>query len=335
MNLSAVGLRAGRFDDPQRSNWEGTGLRPIYWSCWYPIGTAWRRVPNFGDGSFLRAPVHVNEPFCRRSGRSPVVLLSHGTEGTAASLDWLAHALAAAGHVVIGVDHHGNTAIEPYRAEGFLCWWERPRDLSLALDRLSGQEPQFARNLDTERVAVAGFSLGGYAALSLLGAITDMSLYRAWAGQSRFARGPREFPDVVGRLEGMLARNSVFRRSWERQSVSCRDSRIKAAFALAPAPTVRGFTLQSLSKITVPVLIAVGGSDDEAPARECADWLYEHLPNSRLYDLGADVGHYTLLAQCTAAGKSSEPHLCVDKPGVDRAKVHEDICRVVIEALGK
>lgn len=52
----------------------------------------------------------------------PVVLLSHGTGGTAASLGWLAHGLAAAGYVVLGVDHHGNTASEPYRAEGFLSW---------------------------------------------------------------------------------------------------------------------------------------------------------------------------------------------------------------------
>lgn len=62
---------------------------------------------------------------------------------------------------MIGVDHHGNTALEPYRAESFLCWWERPRDLTLALDHL-GETGPFARRLDLDHVGAAGFSLGGH-----------------------------------------------------------------------------------------------------------------------------------------------------------------------------
>jgi hypothetical protein len=47
-------------------------------------------------------------------------ILSYGTGGSAEGMGWLGQRLACLGYICIGVNHHGNTAIEPYRAEG-LC----------------------------------------------------------------------------------------------------------------------------------------------------------------------------------------------------------------------
>lgn len=262
----------------------------------------------------------------------PVVLLSHGTGGTAASLGWLAHGLAAAGYVVLGVDHHGNTASEPYRAEGFLCWWERPRDLTVTLDTLAGTGP-FVGRLDLRRVACIGFSLGGYTALSILGAITDMRRFQTWAGPSQLGAGPREFPDLVRWIEPLMRESTAFRASWERHATSTRDARVRAAVALAPAAMVRAFTLGSLAAISVPVSIMVGGADREAPARPCSAWLASCLPNSRLHLLGQDVGHYALLGRCTEEGRRLEPEICNDAAGVNRGMVHETVLRLTLSAL--
>jgi len=65
------------------------------------------------------------------------VLLSHGTGGTATGMSWLPTSLAQIGYICVGVDHHGNTATEPYRAEGFICWWERALDHSLIIDQVN------------------------------------------------------------------------------------------------------------------------------------------------------------------------------------------------------
>ena len=97
-----------------------------------------------------------------------------------------------------------------------------------------------------------------------------------------------------------------------------------------PAPPVRGFTVQSLGALQVPVQITVGGADTEAPVGPCAGWLREHLPNSSLDLLGSSVGHYVFLCESTEAGRALRPDICVDAPDVDRRSVHD---RVAAPAL--
>lgn len=208
-----VGFRQGLCPDPVRSSWSGDGPRPLRWSVWYPahpaVETVAAEMPPgaryylLGELALDAAPAAVVE-------RLPVVLLSHGTGGTAASLGWLARRLAAAAWAVLGVDHHGNAASEPHCAAGFICWWERSRDLSLALDMLATAGP-FAGRLDQDRVVAAGFSLGAHTALALAGAITDMRLFAAWIDGRPGACGPREFPDLADRLPELLATDAVCR----------------------------------------------------------------------------------------------------------------------------
>lgn len=330
-----VGFRQGAMSDPARRNWADDGPRPIRWSAWYPADPASTERPVLlppHHRLFHMGRVARDAGLADRRDAWPVVLISHGTGGSAGSLGWLAGALAAAGHVVIGVDHHGNTASGPYRAEGFLCWWERPRDLSVALDGLAAQGP-FAGRLDLGRVTAAGFSLGGYAVLSLLGAITSMPLFRAWAVTQPLSKGPREFPDLADRIDQLFEASPVFRASWERQSASMLDRRVKAVLSCAPAPTVRGFTPESLRAITRPVTIVVGGADREAPAEQCAQWLHAHVPGSTLHMLGPEVGHYVFLGEGTALGRAEEPALWVDPPGVDRRAVQAHVAALAVREL--
>lgn len=335
METFKVGFREGCVFDRSRQNWSNDGPRPIQWSAWYPavpeaveqVIAVPRKSPLFVMGRAAPdAEIHSD------GERLPVVLLSHGTGGTASSLGWIAEALARIGHVVIGVNHHGNTASEPYRAEGFLCWWERPRDLSVAFDLLAS-EGAFADRLDTDHVACVGFSLGGYTALSLLGAITETHRFGEWARSARLEGGPREFPDLADRVEPLLRDSAAFRSSWERQSVSYWDRRMAAAIVLAPAPPVRALAPDSLAGILVPVTLMVGEADLEAPMNECARWLNERLPTSELHSLGHDVGHYTLLCTGTEKGRELESDIFIDAPSVDRQAVHQRAVRIAVKAV--
>lgn len=321
--MTRVGFLSGAAEDSTRRNWSGTGARPLRWSVWYPVdGDAAHLEPVSTDELYIPGKAIAGLKISDRRKTYPTVLLSHGTGGTAVGLGWLAERLAEEGFMVIGVDHHGNTASEPYRAEGFLCWWERAADLGALLDHHTIAGP-FARRIDLDRVTVAGFSLGGYTALSLLGGITDVRLFIEWAAERHFATGPREFPDIVRYIPDLLENSPVFRAAWGRQSISFHDLRIKAAFLCAPAPTVRGMTTESLAQIDAPVAIAVTGSDQEAPDAFCAQWLQAILPNSRLEMLDRSAGHYVFLRECTDWGLCHHPDICVDPVGVSRPAIHD------------
>ncbi|KAF0120119.1 MAG: dienelactone hydrolase domain-containing protein [Xanthobacteraceae bacterium] len=331
-----VGFHDGLAVDPSRPNWSGDGPRPLRWSTWYPAveGAA---VSSFGVPPaaplFWMGSVAPGADLSPAAPHYPVVLLSHGTGGTAATLGWLACRLAAAGFVVIGVDHHGNTASEPYRPEAFLCWWDRPLDLTAILDLLAA-DPRFAGRLDLDRVAAVGFSLGGYTVLSLAGAITDVQLFTDWAAEGPVPGGPREFPDIADRVAPLLKSSATFRAAWERQSEPQGDARVASVVALAPAPPVRGFREASLRGLShVAVTIATGEADVEAPFEACSAWLQSLLPNCTLCSLGAAVGHYQLLGEGTALGLRVMPDIFGDPPGVDRRAVHAAASRIVLDAL--
>ena len=93
-------------------------------------------IANPGLNIFVLGNVARNADLAAAPRKFPLILMSHGTGGTALSLAWLGTALAAHGYIVAGVNHPGNNAVEPYTVEGFSTWWERARDLSEVIDAL-------------------------------------------------------------------------------------------------------------------------------------------------------------------------------------------------------
>ncbi|WP_371171520.1 alpha/beta hydrolase family protein [Aliiroseovarius sp. 2305UL8-7] len=333
--MGSVGYRTGLEMDCDRFDWDGATDRPLAWSAWYPVSTD-DTGGNRPHGQFFDlGDVEVDRELADSSA-FPVVLLSHGTGGSPESMGWLARRLAQNGYVVIGAHHHGNTGREPYRAEGFLCWWERALDLSALLSMLSEYGP-FSGRLDVERVHAVGFSLGGYTALALAGARTSMDRYLSWASRSGVssATGPREFPNVASHIKRLLESSSTFRKSWARQDASFKDERIRSITAIAPAPPVRAFDAESLQSISIPVTLISGEADTEAPSRDCADWLATINSRFDKVSIGQNVGHYTFLGFPTANVIEGEEFVFIDNPGVDREDVHEAVEKIVLDVMGE
>lgn len=321
--MHPVGYREGRTEDPTRPRWRGEGARPLAWAAWYPATAGAAAAERLADTLFTMGPVAEAAAVSRAELRWPVVLLSHGTGGTAQGMGWLGRRLAERGFVCIGVNHHGNTAVEPYLAEGFLCWWERSADLSAILDHLAA-DASLGPRLDLDRVAVCGFSLGGHTALASAGAIFSMARFEAWRTSGAMPLdGPREFPDLVGQVAALEAGSAAFRESLARHGDDYRDPRVRAVLALAPAPTVRGFEPESLARIEAPARILAGEADTEAPHDLCALWLAERNPRFRIELLGPEVGHYVFVGEPTEEGRRLEPAICLDAPGVDRRAIQE------------
>lgn len=324
-STAPVGVAFGSYADPQRPAWGSPGQRPVEVTFWYPAAPGTRqeewRVAFFRTGqSAFDAPLPASPR------RFPLVLLSHGTGGSAVSLGWLAHALAARGYVVAAVNHHGNTGAEPsYRPQGFVLWWERAADLSLVLDRVAGH-PLLGARIDPARIGAAGFSLGGYTALLLAGARTDRPRWQAFcAGRpdDPACRPPPEAPFTLDELTRTLEADPAARRSLERSGESRRDARVRAVYALAPA-LVAALDPASLAAIDVPLRLAVGERDDQAPPAHNAAAVAGAVRGAGLLRVPGGT-HYVFLSSCSPWGKLVARSLCSDPWGLDREQVHATV----------
>lgn len=329
--MAICGYRTGVLWDASRPNWQDTGKRPIAWSAWYPTkDTVGVEKP---DGQFFDLGEVVWHAALSANTKLPVVLLSHGTGGTAESLGWLARAIACQGYVVIGANHHGNTGVDQHHAAGFLCWWERATDLSLLLTSLGSSE-FFANRLDFDQISAVGFSLGGHTILALSGAQASMTEFETWQNTNNITtRGPKEFPYAADQIPVLARTSEAFRQSWSRQGDDFTDSRIASLVAIAPAPPVRSFLPQSVARIKLPVTILTGNADREAPSEHCADWLVKQNACFQHYDLGQHVGHYTFLEFPTDKTLIGRVDIFSDHKDVDRKAVHERSAKLVFQAL--
>jgi len=221
------------------------------------------------------------------------------------------------------VDHHGNTSTEQHAAAGFVLWWERASDLSAVIDHILA-DSTFGPGIDAHAIGVGGFALGGYTALELAGARTNVAAWRAFCRSG--ARDPHdgfcepqpEFPDLDAAFD-KVRDDPVVKASLARESTSFRDARIRAVYTIAPLG--RMLTDESLSAIRIPVRVVVGSDDHTAPAATNARYLAARIPGARLRVLPR-VGHYTFVAECTPSGVATLAELCEESPGNDRGVTH-------------
>jgi predicted dienelactone hydrolase len=262
--------------------------------------------------------------------RHPLILLSHGTGGSAAQLSWLAEALATAGFIVAGVDHHGNTATEAmYRPGGFVLPGERARDLS-ALVSLLLQDALLGVHIDSTRIGAAGFSLGGFSVLALSGAHLppdDWQTRCALEPETPWCTLPPEAPFTLQDIDSLARSDAAFQAARARGLQSALDPRIAAVFAMAPALVPAVDTL-SLRAISVPVHVLLGDDDAQVPHETTARMFTAHVQGSHVSRLQG-TSHYAFLAECTWRGRMLVRSLCASS-GVDRGETH---ARAASEAL--
>ena len=333
-----VGVVTRSFAPSQRRNWRGAESHTLETTVWYPaVETAveTRQVIGAPDAPLFEAGLSMpHAAFAPSLEKLPLVLLSHGTGGSAEQMAWLGTALARAGFVAAAVDHPGNNSHAAVTAEGFALWWERATDLSEVLDGLLA-DAELGPHIDRDRIGAAGFSLGGYTVLELGGARTDVAAF--------FDLCHKQTDDAVCHVPEMRGLGTpeqilvtVRKTSGEslaRSGDNYRDPRISAVFAVAPA---LGFTLtaESLRAMRVAVEVVVGAADPIAPAAENADLIHRSVRGARETVLPG-VGHYTFLDTCTPQGKQQIPMYCVDGPGVDREAVHLQVDGLAVQFFGR
>jgi predicted dienelactone hydrolase len=325
-----VGMITRDYVDTERRNWEGTGPRPLRTAVWYPASATAAMTESVSVGLFEGGLVAPSAPVAPQRSRYPLVVLSHGTGGSAFQMMWLGRFLASRGFIVAAVNHHGNTGSEPQRrAEGFLLYWERARDLSRVLDRVLADDFLGPR-IDRARIGAAGFSLGGFTVLLAGGARFSSAQYDAFCaspGRDYTCEPQPEHPTAHAEF-ARLRNDPVVAESLRRSGESYRDARIKAVFAIAPA-LGSGLAEHSLRALRLPVRIVVGDADVTTPAATNAARIAGQVPGSHL-DVLAGVTHYTFLNTCSARGVEVLD-LCRERASVDRRATHRRVGELALD----
>lgn len=246
-------------------------------------------------------------------GRHPVILFSHGFGGSARMMAWFGTALARAGDVVIAVDHPGTNGRDPMTMAGSLLVWDRAVDLRVAL-ATARADAQIGAHLDSQRLGVAGFSMGGSTALLSAGARIDIDHYlRFCHSQAADATcvAQAEAPDQTLAAREQALKTPQMAPLAKHAGDDYAIPGVRAVFVMAPGG-IEAIAPASLHTLDTPVSILLGDADPVAPPANNGKLAANLLPHASLKALPG-VGHYDFLANCTALGQQQEP-LCQHFP---------------------
>lgn len=328
-----VGVTYRQFIPQEPYDWRAAKTHALRAIVWYPAAASADEQPQW-----MGAPQHPlaaagkaapEAALAPSPTRFPLIVISHGTGGSAPALAWLGTRLAAHGFIVAAVNHPGNNALEPYTPQGFSLWWLRAEDLSAVIDGMLADR-EFSARVDGRRIGAAGFSLGGYTMIEIAGGRTSPRFFDLCSSHPRDRRcaSPPEFPTLVPTVLKLLKTDPGYRAAVRGAGANYGDTRVRAVLAIAPA-LAAVFRRDSLRRIAIPAEIVAGSADRIEPVSVNAEYFATHIPRSRLV-LFPGAGHYTFFATCTSMGRKAQPELCEDAPGIDRQRVHERAANLAV-----
>jgi predicted dienelactone hydrolase len=335
---AALSFHAGQqsfsFDAPALAAQLGVSSPRIHGVVWYPASVLAGEQPRFlgapNQSLFDAGNVAAGAPVASTMQRYPLILLSHGTGGSAEQMAWVGTALARGGYIAVAIDHPGNNTIQK-TVQGFSLWWLREAELSDALDSILAN-PTFGARVDRSKIGALGFSLGGFTVVGLAGAQVSYVQFMQFCAVHPSVAGDcgplPEFPNLSARARALAARDPAYRRRLL-SGGSYPDPRIQAVYAIAPA-VAQAVTVASLQAIRIPVSVAYGSNDTTVAPAFNAGYYSRWIPHATAMTVPG-AAHYTFLDTCTPLGKHTLPAICADTPGVDRDAVHAAVARDAID----
>ena len=324
------------FTPKEPYNWGGATTHALRTAIRYPAEASAAEQPIvMGPASsqiFIIGNAAQDARLAASPAKLPLIVLSHGTGGSALSLGWLGTALASHGYIVAAVKHPGNNGVEAYTVQGFSTWWERARDLNVVIDNLL-TDATLGSHIDNERIGAAGFSLGGYTMIEIAGGITAPAAFNEFCASPRadgICKSPPEFPTLVEDFDKLSKDDADFQATLRHASDSYRDPRIHAVLAMAPA-LGPAFRAANLAKISFPAEIVAGEADTNVPVASSAKYFAANIRGSKPVIYPGAVGHFVFLDSCPEFGRKNRPMLCVDAAGVDREVIHAKTADLAVE----
>jgi predicted dienelactone hydrolase len=253
----------------------------------------------------------------------PLIIISHGTGGGAASHYDTALALANAGFVVVAMTYIGDNYQDHSLAFTPRNFVSRAEQVSRVIDYMLGDWPLHA-HIDPTRIGIFGHSAGGATALIVLGGNPDFSL------ASLFCRDHPEAWDCIQvKAHGdALATPAAATASVPKELHH--DPRVKAA-AIAALAIGYTFTKAGLATVTEPIQLWRAENDVIAANQWNSDVIEAALPRPPEDHLVPGAQHFSFLAPCSEALDKIAPDICRDPPGFDRVAFHRQLNQALID----
>ena len=238
--------------------------------------------------------------------RLPLVVISHGNNGSPWTYRGLATHLARAGFVVALLEHPGNSRSDGSLAGTAANLENRPRHVRLVLDAVFEDE-HLGKRLSPAGAGVIGHSMGAYTALAVAG--------------GRPSAFPNEVPDGQARPVPVV-----------------RDLRVRALVLLAPA-SVWFMAGGALAGVDLPILMRTGEHDQHAPPMH-AEIILRGVPDPRRIDhrVVPGAGHFSFQSPFPPAMTRPDFPPSQDPPGFDRVAfqpvLHAEIETFLRASLG-
>lgn len=299
---------------------------PTRVAIWYP-STAQDTPSLYANNPvFEGVEAHLDAPVS--PGRYPVILFSHGMGGTDRAQAWLGAALAERGAITVMVNHPNSTWGDFDMSEG-VAHWTRAQDMSAALNAVLDIS-DFSNSLDMSRVMAAGFSYGGWTALSLGGATGN---------HSGFIEACTTNPEIEPCQVLLSDEVNVQGIDPEIWNSSYTDDRVTHVAAIDPG-LVWGLEQSDVADLLPKTLMI--GFGDERDRLLGTDFdqsgLASHLGDRRIERLDPAY-HFSAMPICTPSGEAilaeeNDDPVCTDPAGSDRAAIHARIINLIAEELG-
>jgi len=202
----------------------------------------------------------------------PLVVVSHGYSNSPAEMTWLTENLASKGYVVAAIRHDDPPITDKSRFAQPLA--RRPLDIAYVtrtLENILGRE----KLIDPSRVALVGYSMGGYGVLTAAGATLDPTspiiTMVPGAFLNRYARGGAKQDAIV--VDG-----------------------VRAVVALAPAGggDLAAWGAEGLRGVHAPLLLIAGNKDRTVDYTTGAHAIFENATNADRYLLTFKEGGHSI-----------------------------------------
>jgi predicted dienelactone hydrolase len=244
--------------------------RPLVVDVWYPAVPTKDARPETYVGAL---PAEPPAPAARftvpglavrdavpQKGRHPLVVVSHGYSNVTVALSWLTENLASKGYVVAAIRHEDPMIGDRSTFAGPL--FNRPLDIA-HVTRALAADLAHEGIVDAGRVALVGYSMGGYGVLTSAGATLDP------AGPANLVPGGAMLPYTRGHehMADVVAPN------------------VKAVVALAPAGggTLQVWGKDGLRDLKAPLLLIAGDHDFTVDYASGARAFFEQAVHAQRY----------------------------------------------------
>ncbi|MBP7961487.1 MAG: alpha/beta fold hydrolase [Caldilineaceae bacterium] len=260
-------------------------------------------------------------------GPYPLIVYSHAHWSMAQEVPYFTEHLASRGFVVISADHEDNwsTAFGPMAYEAVI---RRPQEVTRQIDfaeTLSADDGDLPGLIATEKVGVAGWSMGALTSMEVAGARKDLVTLREWC-----AADPRHVEALDFGCVDILENEAEMAEFTGLAEIpaglwpSIKDERIVAAVPMSGPTATLGS--EGLAYVDIPILFFHGGGEAEADPSVLMGNPYESVSSPRKAEVALAQGeHLLFFSSCADSPSIVEigfPMFCTD-PVWDTDRAHD------------